>query len=130
MSKITEEKLDKLKKSIHPEIKYDVFTQARIVSQALELGEPYYGNTEGFAIFLGVSQSLIHQFKTIHKAEFLPEVKFYLMKNNYRASLAFKLAKGGVEAQRKWLQKTIGASDTLSQTNNSSTSRITEEENK
>lgn len=107
------DRYENLKKSFHPEINLDPFTQARLIHEALSEGGEWFKNYEGFAAYLGVSTSTLRQMKKIHEFNVLPEVKFYMMQNGYQARSAYDVGKLSVEEQKQWLKERTG--NTLSQ---------------
>jgi len=107
MSTITE-KLEQLKRTLHPEEHLNIVDQCQIVADALGFGSPYDENRDGLAEYLGVSPNLIYKMKYVHDYT-LPEMKTYLRKTLYRGHTAYKFAVMSPESQQVFLdaEKTL-----------------------
>lgn len=113
----TDEQVENLYKSFHPEIRYDIFTQARLTHIALSEEGCYFNNPEGLAGKLEVSRSQIYKLCEIHEAGVLPELKLYLMENDYSANTVYNLSRKSRGEQMEWL-RVRGGYDTSKQKGN------------
>ena len=100
---MSNEQLELLKKTLHPEKQMNIIDQCRIVAEALELGSPYFGNSEGLSIYLELSASKVYQMQRVWK-EMIPELKEWFRKTEYQCRTAYDVAVLSDEAQMNWLK--------------------------
>lgn len=96
------EKLEHLKRTLHPEEQLNIIDQCAIVAVSLAWGSPFEEDREGLASFLDISPNQVYKMKTIH-FQALPEMKEYLRKTDYRAHTAYNLGSMSAESQREFL---------------------------
>ena len=90
MSTITE-KLEHLKRTLHPEETLNVIDQCEIVAEALGFGSKYDENRHGLAEYLDVSSNLLYKMKYIHDHA-IPEVKAWFRKTTYQGHTTYDLS--------------------------------------
>ena len=103
------EKLDRLKRSIHPEEPLNIVDQCEIIAEALSFGSPLEGDKEGVAMYLGISENQVYKMNFSHH-NLIPEMKEYLRKTDYKAHTTYNtFAIMPPEAQREFLdaEKTL-----------------------
>ena len=102
------EKLDHLKRTLHPEEQLNVIDQCAIVAEALGEGSVFEGDKEGVALYLDISENQVYKMNFTHHNT-LHEMKEYLRKTEYRPHTAYKFAVMPHGAQREFLdaEKTL-----------------------
>ena len=96
------EKLEYLKRTIHPEEKLKTVDQCAIVAEALSWGSPFEEDREGLASFLDISPNQVYKMKCIH-TQAIPEMREYLRKVDYKPHTAYNLASMDVSSQKAFL---------------------------
>ena len=103
---MSNEELELLKKTLHPEKQMNIIDQCRIVAESLQEGSPYFGNSEGLAIYLELSASKVYQMQRVWK-EMIPELKEWFRKTEYQCRTAYDIAVLPEPAQREFLRNQI-----------------------
>jgi len=100
---MSNEELELLKKMLHPEKQMNIIDQCRIVSESLQEGSSYFGNSEGLAIYLELSPSKVYQMQRVWK-DMIPELKEWFRKTEYQCRTAYDVAVLSEKGQRDWLK--------------------------
>ena len=103
---MSNEELELLKKTLHPEKQMNIIDQCRIVAESLQEGSPYFGNSEGLAIYLELSASKVYQMQRVWK-DMIPELKEWFRKTEYQCRTAYDVAVLPEPAQREFLRNQI-----------------------
>ena len=97
------ERLEHLKKTLHPAEKLNIITQCEIIAEAMAPGGLYEENREGLAIFLEISPSLVYQMNRIYHV-MIPELKEYFRETDYQCHTTYDKASLSPRAQQKYLE--------------------------
>lgn len=92
-----------LKKTLHPEKQMNIIDQCNIIGEALAEGGTYYGNGEGLAIYLEISQSKVYQMHAVYR-NMIPELKEWFKSTEYQCRTAYDKAVLTPESQREFLE--------------------------
>ena len=96
------EKIELLKKTIHPEKQMDIITQSEIVHEALAWGGDFENDVPSLAVYLEISESKVKMMRAIID-KMLPELKDWFRNSTYQCRTAYDKAVLPEEAQRVWL---------------------------
>ena len=99
---MSNERLDLLKKALHPEKQINIINQCEIVAEALAEGSDYEENGEGLAVYLEISESKVYQMNYIHH-NMLPELKTWFKATEYQCHTTYDKAKLPPMAQEEFL---------------------------
>lgn len=98
-----EEKLDHLKKTLHPEKQMDIISQCEIVAEALGYGSKYEDATDVLATYLEISYSKVYQMNYIHN-NMLPEVKEWFRGSEFQCHTTYEVSVLPFDLQLEWLE--------------------------
>lgn len=84
-------KLETLKKTLHPEKQMNIIDQCMIVAEALSETGEYYGNAEGLAIYLEISDSKLYQMHRVWR-DMTPELKEWFRGTEFQCRTAYDWA--------------------------------------
>jgi uncharacterized protein YihD (DUF1040 family) len=99
----TMEKLELLKKTIHPEKQMNIIDQCQIVATGLGFGSPYEEDTEGLATFLELSNNQVYKMNYTHH-HMIPELKKWFSETEYQCHTAYSKAVLSREKQLEFLE--------------------------
>lgn len=103
---MSNEQLELLKRTLHPEKQMNIIDQCHIVADALAEGGAYYGNKEGLAIYLELSPSKVYQMERVWR-DMIPDLKEWFRGTEYQCRTAYDVATLPVEAQGEYLRNQI-----------------------
>lgn len=95
--------LYKLKASLSGDSSLDIISQCEIVAEAMMPYAPYMENSEGLALFLGVSDNQVYKMNYIHH-NMLPTLKEWFRDSKYKCYTAYTVSRLTPEKQEQWLQ--------------------------
>lgn len=97
------EKLDLLKKTLHPEKQMNIINQCEIVQQALAYGSPYENSIKDVATFLEISENKVYKMSYTAK-NMIPELKEWFRTTEYESHTAYEKATLPPSAQHEFLR--------------------------
>jgi len=95
---MSNERLESLKKALHPEKQINIIDQCQIVADALSITGDYIENIEGLAIYLEISESKVYQMNYIHH-NMIPELKRHFRASEYQCHTTYDRSKLPDKAQ-------------------------------
>lgn len=99
-------RLDLLKRALHPEMQINIITQCETVLKAFSYGSPFERDLTGIATYLEISTSQASKMKTIAE-RMISVVKEWFRDNEYQIHAAYDVAVLPESTQRAWLQKLL-----------------------
>lgn len=101
---MSNERLDQLKKALHPEKPMDIIKQCEIVAEALSDTGDYVENNEELALYLEISESKVYQMNHIHYNLINP-LKDYFKTTKRQCHSTYDKAKLPPKAQMEYLKE-------------------------
>lgn len=101
---MSNERLDQLKKALHPEKPMDIIEQCKIVAEALSDTGDYVENNEELALRLKISESKVYQMNYIHY-NLIDPLKDYFKNTKLQCHSTYDKAKLPPKAQTEYLKE-------------------------
>ena len=99
---MTSERLDYLKKALHPEKQINIIDQCEIIAEALGYGGDYEEDIEGLAIYLEISESKVYQMNYIHH-NMIASMKAWFRGTEFQCHTTYDRAQLPVGAQEEFM---------------------------
>ncbi len=100
---MSNERLEQLKRALHPGVPMDIIEQCEIVAEALSYNGDYVENTEGLALYLEISESKVYQMNYIHE-NMIDSLKDYFKDTKFQCHTTYDKAKLPQKSQMEFVK--------------------------